>query len=68
MVNTRVDVRPATVDDLAAVNDIYNQYVVEAHYTFDIEPMTMDARREWFTHYDDHRAVTGSWSRFPMVA
>src|SRR6266478_7126980 len=33
------------------VNDIYNHYVVETHYTFDLEPMTMDARREWFTHY-----------------
>lgn len=52
MVNTRLDVRPATVDDLAAVNDIYNQYVAETHYTFDIEPMNMDARQEWFTHYD----------------
>lgn len=51
MINTRVDVRPATLDDLAAVNDIYNQYVAETHYTFDVEPMTMDARLEWFTHY-----------------
>ena len=60
MINTRVDVRPATVDDLAAVNDIYNQFVAETHYTFDIEPMTMDARQEWFTHYDTtgrHRLV-----------
>ncbi len=51
MINTRVDVRPATLDDLAAVNDIYNQYVAETHYTFDVEPMTIDARLEWFTHY-----------------
>jgi L-amino acid N-acyltransferase YncA len=65
VINTRVDVRPATVDDLAAVNDIYNQYVAETHYTFDIEPMTMDARHQWFTHYDTTGA-TGSWSRFPM--
>ena len=51
MLSTRVDIRPATADDLVAVNDIYNQYVVESHYTFDIEPMTPDARQEWFTHY-----------------
>jgi phosphinothricin acetyltransferase len=51
VVSTRVDIRPATADDLVAVNEIYNQYVVETHYTFDIEPMTLDARREWFTHY-----------------
>ena len=51
MLSTRVDIRPATAEDLAAVNDIYNQYVVETHFTFDLDPMTMDARREWFTHY-----------------
>ncbi len=53
MINTRIEVRSATADDLSAVNDIYNQYVVEAHYTFDLEPMTMEARREWFTHYGE---------------
>ena len=33
------------------MNEIYNQYVAETHYTFDVEPMSTDARREWFTHY-----------------
>ena len=51
MINTRIEVRPATAEDLSAVNEIYNQYVVEAHHTFDLEPMSMEARREWFTHY-----------------
>ena len=55
MINTSLEVRPATAGDLAAVNDVYNQYVRETHYTFDIEPMTIDARQEWFTHY----ATTG---------
>ena len=53
MINTRIEVRPATTGDLSAVNDIYNQYVVEAHYTFDLEPMTEEARREWFAHYGE---------------
>jgi len=53
VINTRIEVRPATGDDLSAVNNIYNQYVVEAHYTFDLEPMTMETRREWFTHYGE---------------
>src|ERR1700686_3964863 len=51
MANPEVEVRPATAKDLAALNDIYNQRVAETHYTFDVEPMTIDARREWFTHY-----------------
>ena len=60
MVDTKVEVRPATSDDLSSLNDIYNQYVAETHYTFDVEPMTEDARREWFTHYDSvgrHRVM-----------
>jgi L-amino acid N-acyltransferase YncA len=46
MANPEIEVRPATANDLAALNDIYNQYVAEAHYTFDVEPMTIEARRE----------------------
>jgi phosphinothricin acetyltransferase len=45
-------VRPAAEQDLGQLNDIYNRYVVETHFTFDIEPMTIEARREWFGHYD----------------
>jgi phosphinothricin acetyltransferase len=48
-----IDVRAATVHDLPAINDIYNHYVVTAHYTFDLEPMSSEARSEWFTHYGD---------------
>ena len=46
-------IRPATAEDLEAVNDIYNHYVTDSHVTFDDEPMTMDGRREWFSHYAD---------------
>ena len=52
MINTRVEVRAATADDLGKLNDIYNQYVAETHYTFDVEPMSAEARQEWFGHYD----------------
>jgi phosphinothricin acetyltransferase len=46
-----VKVRPATEADLEGLNDVYNEYVRTAHYTFDIEPMPMEARRDWFSHY-----------------
>jgi hypothetical protein len=45
MVNAKVEVRPATVEDLSALNDIYNQYVAETHYTFDVEPIGGRAER-----------------------
>jgi len=47
-----VKVRPATAADLAGINDLYNEYVLTAHYTFDIVPLTMETRQEWFGHYD----------------
>ena len=47
-----VDVRAALAADLPGLNDVYNHYVRETHVTFDIEPITLDARRDWFTHYD----------------
>jgi phosphinothricin acetyltransferase len=48
--------RRAAVDgDLEALNEIYNHYVRGTHVTFDLDPITMKARREWFTHY----ATTG---------
>jgi phosphinothricin acetyltransferase len=44
-------VRPGTDEDLAQLNELYNQYVKDTHFTFDLEPLTIVARREWFSHY-----------------
>ena len=49
--NAKVTVRPAAEEDLEKVNDIYNRYVVETHFTFDFDPMTMEERREWFAQH-----------------
>ena len=60
--NSKVSIRPATEQDLGQLNDIYNRYVLETHFTFDVEPMTMDARAEWFAHYNStgrYRVVVG---------
>ncbi|HEV2414302.1 MAG TPA: GNAT family N-acetyltransferase [Candidatus Dormibacteraeota bacterium] len=56
-------IRAAGEQDLEAVNDIYNHYVVETHVTFDEEPTSMDARREWFSHYAEtgrHRLLVAT--------
>jgi phosphinothricin acetyltransferase len=49
------DVRPATLDDLEAINEIYFAYVVTSHCTFDTEPAPLGARVMWFNRY----GVTG---------
>ena len=51
MIHSSVHVRPATAGDLEAINEIYDHYVAESHVTFDVEPGSMAARREWFSHY-----------------
>lgn len=46
-----MDVRPCRAGDLEQVNDIYNFYVRTSPATFDIDEITAERRREWFTHY-----------------
>lgn len=48
-----MDIRPCRDTDLEQINDLYNHYIRETPVTFDIEPIQMDARREWFSHYSD---------------
>ena len=43
--------RAGRSDDLPALTEIYNHYVEHTHVTFDLEPFTVDERREWFGHY-----------------
>ena len=61
-----VEIRPAATEDLHQLNELYNHYVLYSHVTFDVRPVTMAERVEWFRHYREtgpHRvlvAVAGS--------
>jgi phosphinothricin acetyltransferase len=58
-----VSVRPATDADLERINEIYNHYIRTSPATFDLEPKTIDERREWFEHYADrgrHRVLVAA--------
>jgi phosphinothricin acetyltransferase len=46
-----VRIRAAVADDLPSLTDIYNHYVEHTIVTFDVEPFTVEHRREWFGHY-----------------
>jgi len=51
-----VTVRPAALEDLPALTQIYNHYVIHTHITFDLEPSTVEQRLPWFNdHNDGHR-------------
>lgn len=44
-------IRPAVLDDLPALTDIYNHYILHTPITFDVKPYTVEQRRPWF---DEH--------------
>ncbi|MCC7369893.1 MAG: N-acetyltransferase [Chloroflexi bacterium] len=47
-------IRPATDDDVPALTDLYNHYILNSPATFHLEPLTVEQRREWASHYADH--------------
>jgi phosphinothricin acetyltransferase len=48
---TGLSVRPAVERDLPALTAIYNHFVEHTHITFDLEPFTVEQRRDWLSHY-----------------
>jgi L-amino acid N-acyltransferase len=48
-------IRAATIDDLPAINDIYNAEVAASTASFDLQPMSRRRRRKWFRdHHHNH--------------
>jgi phosphinothricin acetyltransferase len=53
-------IRPAVLEDLPQLTEIYNYYVVHAHTTFDVRAFTVEQRVGWFRDHSDggrHRLV-----------
>jgi L-amino acid N-acyltransferase len=74
-----IHTRPATSDDLSAINAIYNHYVLHSTCTYQTEPSTMEERAAWFAaHGAEHPVIVavegdevigwGSLSRFHIRA
>lgn len=55
-----MEIRAATEADLESINDLYNNYILTSPATFDIEPFSIERRREWFSHY----STTGRYRVF----
>jgi phosphinothricin acetyltransferase len=59
------EVRAARVDDLPRLTEIYSHYVMESPATLDLEPSTVDQRREWFAPFREtgrHRLLAAEES------
>ncbi len=46
-----IQIRPASMEDLPRLTEIYNHYVVHTTVTFDLEPYTVERRAEWFRQF-----------------
>lgn len=45
-------IRPATVEDLKAITDIYNEAILTTDATFDLEPKTEEEQGIWLAGHD----------------
>ncbi|RUT79516.1 GNAT family N-acetyltransferase [Ancylomarina longa] len=47
-------IRPATISDLPAINEIYNQAVRKKYCTADLDEISMAERQRWFDSHDSN--------------
>jgi len=48
-----IKVRPGSIEDLSALTEIHNYYVIHSHITFDIAPYQPAQRISWFNDHSD---------------
>jgi phosphinothricin acetyltransferase len=48
---TNITLRHGEAQDLAAIVEIYNRYVLETPVTFDVDPFEVEDRRDWFAQF-----------------
>jgi phosphinothricin acetyltransferase len=68
---TSVVIRPAQEDDLPALTELYNHYVVNTPITFDLQPFSVEERRAWLlehSHGGRHRILVADNSREKTIA
>lgn len=52
-----IQIRRATLADLPAITEIYNEAILTTTATFDTEPKTADERVEWFQSHGERHPV-----------
>lgn len=60
---SEIRIRRVEPADLPTLTEIYNHYVIHTPVNFDIEPRTLDHRREWLAHFSS----TGKYQCFVAV-
>jgi len=52
-----VKIREATITDLPAITEIYNEAVLTTDATFDNEPKTIEQQQVWFAGHDKRHPI-----------
>ncbi|HKO49789.1 MAG TPA: GNAT family N-acetyltransferase [Polyangiaceae bacterium] len=63
-----ITIRPALPADCAAINDIYNHYVLHDTCTYQLEPETLEARFAWLEQHDGKHPVLVAEQRGELLA
>jgi L-amino acid N-acyltransferase YncA len=50
-------IRPAALDDLPVITDIYNQAILRTVATFDTQTKTVAEQRDWFQRHNDRHPI-----------
>ncbi len=53
----KIKIRPAGVEDLERINEIYNYYVVNSTCTYQRDPVSMEERVKWFQSRNERHPV-----------
>ncbi len=48
-----LEIRAAASADVEAISAVYNHYVENSNATFELEPVSLDERLDWFSQYGD---------------
>lgn len=54
---SEAQIRLATLADIEAITNIYNQAILTTTATFDLEPKSLDDRRRWFESHDERHPI-----------
>jgi L-amino acid N-acyltransferase len=63
-----ITIRPALFDDCAAINEIYNHYVLHDTCTYQTEPDTLPERQAWFENHGAQHPVLVAEERGEVLA
>lgn len=61
-----VTIRPGREADLEQLTEIYNYYVINTPITFDLEPFSVEQRKQWFLEHTSsglHQLLVAEESR-----